>query len=506
MPLGINATRCVSTNVVVNSKELSSLFSLFDVNGDGFITSKELEQVFASMADILANDEMLLLDNLMQTNGLVSRDEFLEWAQKQPELGPYQLLRDIFKLIDTDGSGSLSSAEFSTLMSLFDAHEMTDAFQHLFDSLDVDKNGEINTVEFLSLLEQASPLNFSLLDLKLLKKKLVQISSSLTFDKISLLEVDCDLGAGKPGAGAGIEMLKEAIKKQHDLRSTCEQIMVDINDASSLARASKIKADTVTPHARHIEVITQVMKDAAMLVCNSLENDTFPLVLAGDHSTAASTIAGIRRAHPEKNLGVIWIDAHADIHSPFTTPSGNMHGMPLAIASGHDNQSEAINDIDSLTRQLWDELKGLHGLSSPAINLNHLIYVGVRDTEPAENVTLSQYDIPIVTTDDVRKDGPVAAANRCLSYLSDVDLIYVSFDVDCLDSTICKGTGTPVPGGLWVHEAILLLRTLLSDQRVCCWEICEINPHLDELNTLAEVSLGIFRAGIDVLSDRYSNC
>mgnify|MGYP002044460724 FL=1 len=283
--------------MVVNSKELSSLFSLFDVNGDGFITSKELEQVFASMTDILANDEMLLLNNLMQNNGLVSRDEFLEWAQKQPELGPYQLLRDIFKLIDTDGSGSLSSAEFSTLMSLFDADKMTDAFQALFDSLDVDKNGEINTAEFLALLQQASSLDISLLDLKLLKKKLVQISSSLTLDKISLLEVDCDLGAGKPGAGAGIEMLKEAIKKQHDLRSTCEQIMVDINDTSSLARASKIQADTVTPYARHIEVITQVMKDAAMLVFNSLENDTFPLVLAGDHSSAGGTISAIKNIY-----------------------------------------------------------------------------------------------------------------------------------------------------------------------------------------------------------------
>ena len=104
-----------------------------------------------------------------------------------------------------------------------------------------------------------------------LKKKLFQISSSLTFDKISLLEVDCDLGAGKPGAGSGIEMLKEAIKKQHDLRSTCEQIMVDINDTSSSARASKIKADTVTPHARHIEVITQV--DPVFVVGSSIIQD-----------------------------------------------------------------------------------------------------------------------------------------------------------------------------------------------------------------------------------------
>ena len=81
----------------------------------------------------------------------------------------------------------------------------------------------------------------------------------------------------------------------------------------------------------------------------------------------------------------------------------------------------------------------------------------------------------------------------------------MNFDVDAMDSTICKGTGNPVTGGLWAHEAMLLLRTLLTDPRVCCWEICEINPHLDELNTLAELSLGIFRAGVEILSQRFTN-
>ena len=110
----------------------------------------------------------------------------------------------------------------------------------------------------------------------------------------------------------------------------------------------------------------------------------------------------------------------------------------------------------------------------------------------------------MISTEEVRREGGIQAANHCLSLLDEVDLIYVTFDLDAINSTICKGTGTPVPERLWTNEAILLLRTLLTDSRVCCWEICEINPYLDELNTLAELSLGIFRAGLEVLAQRLS--
>ncbi len=108
----------------------------------------------------------------------------------------------------------------------------------------------------------------------------------------------------------------------------------------------------------------------------------------------------------------------------------------------------------------------------------------------------------MIGAEEVRRDGAVQSAERALGYLCDAELIYVSFDVDALDSTICKGTGTPVPGGLWADEAQAILRRLLLDPRVCCWEICEINPHLDTLNTLAEVSLGIFQAGVATLDQR----
>ena len=484
--------------------ELSTLFSLFDVNGDGAITPNEVEQVLNSMSGIIAEQEAQALRQLMNSQGAVSREGFLGWAKKQPGLETYQLLRDLFQLVDTDGNGWLSHDELSTMVSLLVTPEASVDTQKLLVQLDRDGNAQISLDEFITLLEGNDRLNCSLADLKRLKKNLVQISSTARLEGISLVEVDCDLGAGKPGAGAGIELLKNAAKHQQDLRNISEGLIAEIRGEQAQSANAATAGRSTTPHARHIKTIAEVMHDAANLVCTTLQQESFPLVLAGDHSTAASTIAGIRRAHPQSRLGVIWIDAHADIHSPFTTPSGNMHGMPLAIACGHDNLSEAINDPDPVTRQLWKDLQDLHGLESAAIAFRDLIYVGVRDTEAAEDVTLVNHLIPVISTEEVRRGGAIQAANRCLSHLAEVDLIYVTFDVDAMDSTICKGTGTPVPGGLWAHEAILLLRTLLSDPRVCCWEICEINPYLDELNTLAELSLGIFRAGLEVLGQRFS--
>jgi arginase len=323
-----------------------------------------------------------------------------------------------------------------------------------------------------------------------LKTTLGQLTSTAHLAAVGLVEVDCDLGAGTAGAGSGIELLRGAVQPEQD------------PSARISARLWEVGAGTATPHARHIEAITRVMADAADLVAVTLQQGLFPIVLAGDHSTAAATIAGIRRAHPSDRLGVIWIDAHADIHSPFTTPSGNMHGMPLAIAAAHDNLPEAINDPDTMTRQLWRQLQELGGSQGPALDLGDLIYIAVRDTEPAEDATLASHAIPVVRTEQVRREGPDAAARRCLEYLAAVDRIYVSFDVDALDSSICKGTGTPVPGGLWADEAEAILRCLLDDPRVCCWEICEINPHLDTLNTLAEVSLRIFNSGLEQLAER----
>ena len=130
------------------------------------------------------------------------------------------------------------------------------------------------------------------------------------------------------------------------------------------------------------------------------------------------------------------------------------------------------------------------------------ITVRVVDTEAAEDYLRETHHIPNITTAELRAMGAEAAALKCLEKLRDVDLIYVSFDVDSLDSAISMGTGTPVPGGLSVEEARILNTTLARDPRVCCWEMCEINPLLDTLNTMAENSLGIFESVVDAIGGR----
>jgi len=488
-------------------QEICRLFALFDLNADGEITSEEVEQVLVAFREILAPEEAAALRALVKDQGVLSKAVFVHWASQLPGLETHQILQDLFVLIDRDASGSVSRDELALMLSLLQPSMNSSALSgdELLRRLDRDGNGQISCEEFLALISSEAALQLSLADLKLLKKTLVQLTSTARLAAVGLVEVDCDLGAGTVGAGAGIDLLKGAVQRQQDLRRLSEGLIQEIEgqkhpSARAMARASE--AGTATPHARHIEAIAQVMGDAADLVAAALTQGLFPIVLAGDHSTAAATIAGIHRAHPGERLGVIWIDAHADIHSPFTTPSGNMHGMPLAIAAAHDNLPEAINDPDEATRQLWRQLQELGGSQGPALNLGDLIYIAVRDTEPAEDITLASYSIPVISTEQVRREGPDAAALRCLDYLAEVDRIYVSFDVDALDSTICKGTGTPVPGGLWPEEAEAILRRLLADPRVCCWEICEINPHLDTLNTLAEVSLGIFNGGLEKLAER----
>jgi len=490
-------------------QELSSLFDQFDLNSDGEITPEEVEQVLMVFQGILVPEAAAALRTLVHTKGVVSRAAFLHWAQQQPGLQSDQILQYLFLLIDSDDSGWFSRDELAVLLSLLPpANDASSpSVDGLLQRLDRDSNGQISRAEFLALVRNENGLQLSLADLKRLKKTLVQLTSTARLDAVGLVEVDCDLGAGTAGAGAGIALLKGAVQRHQDLRRLSRGLIAEIEaqrptSTRATARRSDVGAGSATPHARHIEAISQVMADAAGLVAATLNQGLFPIVLAGDHSTAASTIAGIRRAHPSERLGVIWIDAHADIHSPFTTPSGNMHGMPLGIATAHDNLAAAIHDPDELTRQRWRQLQELGGCQGPALKLSDLIYIAVRDTEPAEDATLAAHAIPVIGTEEVRREGPEAAARRCLDYLTEVDRIYVSFDVDALDSTICKGTGTPVPGGLWADEAEAILRYLLADPRVCCWEICEINPHLDTINTLAEVSLGIFNGGLEALAER----
>ena len=235
-------------------------------------------------------------------------------------------------------------------------------------------------------------------------------------------------------------------------------------------------------------------------VSKTLKNNGFPIVLAGDHSTAGGTIAGIKMANPKARIGVIWIDAHADLHSPWTTPSGNLHGMPLAASLGEDNQGNKMNRPDKETVEHWRMLKEVGGIS-PKINYRDLVFISVRDVEPEETGLIKKHNIKTFSTAEVRRNGVERIARDTLAHLAQCNLIYISFDVDSMDSSISKGTGTPVRNGITEKEAGSLLVRLVQHEKVCCVEIAEVNPTLDKENLMAENTFEILTKVVSQISN-----
>lgn len=314
--------------------------------------------------------------------------------------------------------------------------------------------------------------------------------------KIKLVEVRSEIAAGTRGASLGVDALKIAsLDKKSGFFTQFDPIHVP--DANNfLWKGNK------HPHAKYIDGVYQVLKNVYSAIESLRLEKKFPIVLAGDHSTAAGTIMGIKAAHPEKRLGVIWIDAHADLHTPFTTPSGNMHGMPLAMAAHLDNLENRVNDPGSDTLIYWEKIKKIGG-DFPKIEPKDIVFISVRDTEDSENQMIERYGIKNFTTQEVRDKGIKKVATEALELLKNCQQLYISFDVDSLDSSISMGTGTPVPNGLTVEEAIQLNAELIKDKRVCCWEIVEVNPTLDTENTMAEIAFEVLEITTKSLVDNY---
>jgi len=314
--------------------------------------------------------------------------------------------------------------------------------------------------------------------------------------KIKLVEVRSEIAAGTRGASMGIDALKIAsLDKKSNFFSRFAPIHVQ--DANNF-----LWKGNHHPFANYIDGVYQVLKNVYSAIESVRLEKQFPIVLAGDHSTAAGTIMGIKAAHPEKRLGVIWIDAHADLHTPYTTPSGNMHGMPLAMVAQIDNKECQINTPDKETIQYWEKIKKIGG-DFPKVLPQDIVFISVRDTEQPEDHLIQTHGIRNFTTKEVRDLGIQKIASQALKILSDCDQLYISFDVDSLDSSISVGTGTPVPNGLTVAEAIELNAELIKDKRVCCWEIVEVNPTLDTENTMAEAAFEVLEVTTKSLVDNY---
>jgi arginase len=309
---------------------------------------------------------------------------------------------------------------------------------------------------------------------------------------IKLIEVPSEIGAGTRGASLGVDAIKIAAL---DYMSN---FFVHFPSEKIETENHLLFEPIQSPYAKRINGVLNMYEKVSKAVADSIKNHFFPIVLSGDHSTSGGTIAGIKQARPNSKLGVIWIDAHADLHTPYTTPSGNMHGMPLAASIAEDNEESKVHDLDDKTKKLWDQLKNF-GKISPKILPEDIVLISLRDYEKEEKYLIEKYEMKVITASEVRRKGPESVVKSSLRYLNDCTDIYVSFDVDCLDSVISRGTGTPVNNGLKEREAEDLISKFMQNRKICCFEITEVNPTLDRENLMAEIAFNILQRSVNML-------
>ena len=318
--------------------------------------------------------------------------------------------------------------------------------------------------------------------------------------EIRIVNSESEIGAGTRGASLGVSAIKIASIRQGS-KYFVDRPFVDIINHNHLIWESRKVEDA---NAHNIDGLIELYEDFCLKFQDIYTEGDFPIVLAGDHSSAAGTISGIRASYPEKKLGVIWVDAHADLHSPYTTPTGNVHGMPLAVCLNEDNFDSKRNDVSDHSKAKWEKLKSIADIV-PKIKTEDLVFIGLRDTEKQEDYLIDKHSIKQVKVNELRIKGASKIAGETLDYLDACDIIYISFDVDSMDcDLISHGTGTPVSNGFSEAEVTELLVELAQSPKLCCFEVTEINPTLDEkTNTMADTAFRVLNQVTDVIEAKF---
>lgn len=305
---------------------------------------------------------------------------------------------------------------------------------------------------------------------------------------IKLIKNRSDLGAGTRGSDMGVDAIEiAAINKKDDYFNCYPYEDIETENETIYNKVNN-------SFAKQIESVVRVCKRLSASVQNNLLKNKFPIILSGDHSSALGSISGIKAAFPQKTIGIVWIDAHADIHSPYTSPSGNIHGMPLAAALNDDNLEFKINNIIEETSNYWNEMKNI-GIKGPKVKHDDIIYFGVRDIEEPEQASIEKNNIKNYSVAEMRYRGFKTCLNEAVKKLSNCDLIYISFDVDSMDcDLISKGTGTPVSKGFDQLEIVEIVKAFINTKKVACFEIVEVNPTLDTKgNKMAETAFEVLK-------------
>ena len=291
--------------------------------------------------------------------------------------------------------------------------------------------------------------------------------------EIDIIGVPVDLGQDRRGVDMGPSAIRYA-----SLRQKLEALGHAIEDRGNLEVPIQETCAITDPKLKYIDCIVPMGRRLAGAVATSIQGGRFPLVLGGDHSLS---IGSIRGAAKHKKIGVIWLDAHADFNTHETTPSGNIHGMPLAALCGLG---------DPRLTALWDE-------TPPVIDPGRVAILGARDLDPGEKASLREAGVMVQGMEQVDRSGIVTALEKAIDRVSrNVDGIYLSFDLDALDPRFAPGVGTPVPGGLTYRETHLVCEAVAETGKLIGMDIVEVNPILDEKNQTALLAVEFARSAL----------
>jgi len=275
-----------------------------------------------------------------------------------------------------------------------------------------------------------------------------------------------DLGADRRGVDIGVSAIRYA-----NLNTRLRSLGHSVHDIGNLVVPQPESQPLGNSKLKYLEPIVQVCEELANVVTDTVQSGEFPLVLGGDHSIALGSIAGVTRVH--KNVGVIWIDAHADFNTYETTPSGNIHGMILAASAGIGESR--LTNIGG-----W----------SPKVNTQNIVIVGARDLDPAEQVRLRDHAIRVFTMSDIDQKGISEVMRQAISIAGQSnDGLHLSLDMDALDPKEAPGVGTPVKGGLTYREAHLAMEMIADSKQLVAMDVVEVNPILDRENATAQLAV-----------------
>lgn len=288
-------------------------------------------------------------------------------------------------------------------------------------------------------------------------------------NKLSIIGVPMDLGQTRRGVDMGPSAIRYA-----SVIERIENIGYSVEDKGNIeiALAERVHSDENT-NLKNLKAVADASERLAQTVSDVITNKRFPLVLGGDHSIAIGTLAGVSRHY--KNLGVIWYDAHGDLNTADTSPSGNIHGMPLAASIGIGD--EALTRIGGYT---------------PKVKPENIVIIGARSLDEGEKELIKEKGIKVYTMHEIDRMGMTKVMEETILYLRDkTDGVHLSLDLDGLDPHDAPGVGTPVIGGISYRESHLAMEMLAESQLITSAEFVEVNPILDERNKTATVAVAL---------------